>query len=68
MGWRMALQGRIKNLKQLQILWVILGLSCGSGGAPMMPVGLGRGSLGRREGRGGLLEPSTRETSAFNQY
>ncbi|OBS64583.1 hypothetical protein A6R68_06879 [Neotoma lepida] len=25
----MALQGRIKNLKQLQILWVILRLSCG---------------------------------------
>lgn len=40
-GWRMALRGRIKNLKQLQILWVILGLSCGSGGgAPMVPVGL----------------------------
>lgn len=25
----MGLQGQIKNLKQLQILWVILGLSCG---------------------------------------
>lgn len=67
-GWRMALQGRIKNLKQLQILWVILGLSCGNGGGvPMEPVGLGQGSLGREEGRGGLLEPSTRGTSAFNQ-
>lgn len=66
----MGLQGQIKNLKQLQILWVILGLSCGIAvvGAPTVPAGLGRGSLGRgEESRGGLLAPSTRGTSAFDQ-
>lgn len=66
----MALQGQIKNLKQLQILWVILGLSCG-----LVVAGLRRacrtwarqsGEMGERA-EVGSLHPFTRGTSAFDQ-
>lgn len=56
----MALQGQIKNLKQLQLLWVILGLSCGLVVAGPLPClqDLGAAVWGDgRESRGGLLAP-----------